>query len=308
MRRLFSLSSLLASLFYAGYIHAEAHVLTSIKPLQLIAAAVQEGLGEPQSLLPAGASAHHYSLRPSDIRHLSEAELFYWIGPDMETFLIEVLAERKGSSLALQSLPGVQLRHFAGEAAGEHDESEEEADADAAHRPGALDAHLWLSPTNARVIAQRMAEDLARVDPANASRYQQNLQGFEQRLAALDQRLQQRLRPLAQRPFFVFHEAYNYFEAAYGLQHQAAFHLSDEAQPGARHVAHLRERLQQAGPCCVFSEPPLRPRLAQTLSAGLPVTLAELDVLGVGLPVSAQGYEQLLEQLADQLATCLERP
>ena len=43
------------------------------------------------------------------------------------------------------------------------------------------------------------------------------------------------------------------------------------------HVAQMRERLQAAGPTCVFSEPPLRPRLAQTLSAGLPVTLAELD-------------------------------
>ena len=64
----------------------------------------------------------------------------------------------------------------------------------------------------------------------------------------------------------------------------------------------MRERLKATGPACVFSEPPLRPRLAETLSAGLPVRLAELDALGA----EAGSYEQLLEALAGQLAGCLE--
>jgi zinc transport system substrate-binding protein len=64
----------------------------------------------------------------------------------------------------------------------------------------------------------------------------------------------------------------------------------------------MRERLKAAGPACVFSEPPLRPRLADTLSAGLPVRLAELDALGAG----AQSYEQLLEDLGGGLAGCLD--
>ena len=58
-------------------------------------------------------------------------------------------------------------------------------------------------------------------------------------------------------------------------------------------------------PSCVFSEPPLRPRLAETLTAGLPVKLAELDALGGDLPVAASGYEQLLENLAGGLSECL---
>lgn len=80
------------------------------------------------------------------------------------------------------------------------------------------------------------------------------------------------------------------------------FTAASEVQPGARHVAAMRERLKATGPACVFSEPPLRPRLAETLSAGLPVRLAELDALGV----EAGSYEQLLEALAGQLAGCLE--
>lgn len=305
MRRLFSTGLLLSGLLASSSLLAQPQLLTSIKPLQLIAAAVQEGVGQPQVLLPPGASAHHYSLRPSDIRRLNEATLFYWIGPDMETFLSELSHRRQGETLALQELPGLQLRHFGDSNEHEAEHSEEAEDNDAEHHHGSLDAHLWLSSTNARLIAQRMAADLARFDPANAERYQQNQQAFSQRLDALDQRLQQQLSPLAQRPFFVFHEAYNYFEAHYGLSHQAAFHLSEEHQPGARRVAALRQRLQQAGPSCVFSEPPLQPKLAKTLAEGLPVRLAELDAQGIEVTVNAQGYEQLLEQLGTRLANCL---
>ena len=152
----------------------------------------------------------------------------------------------------------------------------------------------------------RMAADLSAADPANAARYQANAQAFSQRLTALDQRLKARLAGVQGQAYFVFHEAFDYFEAAYGLKHAGVFSVASEVQPGARHVAQMRERLQAAGPTCVFSEPPLRPRLAQTLSAGLPVTLAELDALGSAVPVGAQGYEQLLENLAGSLAGCLE--
>jgi zinc transport system substrate-binding protein len=163
-----------------------------------------------------------------------------------------------------------------------------------------------LLPANARVIAGKIAADLAQADPANATRYQANAKAFSARLDALDQRLKSRLNGLAGKPYFVFHEAYDYFEAAYGLKHAGVFSVLGEVQPGAQHVAAMRERLQQAGPSCVFSEPPFRPRLAQTLTAGLPVTLAELDALGGALPVDAKGYETLLENMAGELAGCLE--
>jgi zinc transport system substrate-binding protein len=331
--RLRSAASLLCVLFsFSAAVQAEVRVLASIKPLQLIAAAVQDGVGTPEVLLPPGASPHHYALRPSDVRRVREVELLYWVGADLESFLPRVLEARDKSSVAVQDLPGMQLRHF-GEEHEEHEEHDEhdghdghdghdDAEAaheqhepgheaehdehDHAHRPGSLDAHLWLLPANARVIAARMAADLVAADPANAARYQRNFAGFEQRLTALDEALRTRLSGVRGKPYFVFHQAYDYFEAAYGLAHAGVFSVSGEVQPGARHVAAMRERLQASGPACVFSEPPLRPRLAETLSAGLPVTLAELDGMGGSLEVDAGGYERLLAQLGETLAGCLE--
>ncbi|QGZ29274.1 zinc ABC transporter solute-binding protein [Stutzerimonas stutzeri] len=338
--RLFSLPLLLTAFFLGSApARAEVNLLASIKPLQLIAAAVQQGVDEPQVLLPAGASAHHYALRPSDVRHIRSADLFYWIGPDMEGFLEPMLNGRKGPTLAVQSLPGLTLRHFGGGHADSHQDEHHDDHAsddphaghddhahgahagheahdapaaaghaghDHAHRPGSLDAHLWLLPANAGIIAARMAEDLAAADPANAPRYRANLEAFSQRLEALDSRLRKRLGAVSSQPFFVFHEAYDYFEAAYGLEHTGVFSAGGEAQPGARHVADMRQRLEQAGPSCVFHEPPMRPRLADSLVRGLPAKVAELDPMGHGVETDATGYEQLIENLGTALAECLE--
>jgi len=287
---------------------AEVSVLTSIKPLQLIAAAIQDGAGTPDVLLPPGASPHSYSLRPSDVRRVRDAQLFYWVGPGLENFLPKVLEGRRGPSVALQDQAGMHLRKFADFSESNHpDHDEDDTGHDHDHRPGMLDAHLWLLPANAQVIAARMAEDLAIADPTNASRYQANLKAFDERMEQLDARLKQRIDPLKGKPFFVFHEAFDYFEEAYGLRHTGVFAVSADVQPGARHVASMRAQLQKAGPSCIFSEPPLRPRLADTLSQGLPVRLAELDDLGVGVKVDAQGYENLLGNLAGEFAGCLEK-
>lgn len=286
-----------------GSAHAEVKVLTSIKPLQLIAAAVQDGVAIPEVLLPPGASPHNYALRPSDVRKVQSVDLVYWIGPAMEGFLPRVLNGRTLPSVAVQDLPGLKLRRFAEDSLS-HAEEADEHDHD--HRPGSLDAHLWLSPVNARVIATKMAADLSAADPSNAARYQSNLKAFDERLDAMDLRLKARLAGIAGKPYFVFHEAFDYFEDAYGLKHAGVFSVAAEVQPGAQHVAAMRTRLQEVGKTCVFSEPPLRPRLAETLVAGLPVKLAELDALGGYTPATAHGYEQVLEKLGNDLAGCLE--
>ncbi|WP_414917725.1 zinc ABC transporter substrate-binding protein ZnuA [Pseudomonas sp. IT-P4] len=304
MSRLFSVFvAFIASFLLIGSAQAEVKVLTSIKPLQLIAAAVQDGVAIPEVLLPPGASPHNYALRPSDVRKVQSVDLLYWIGPDMEGFLPRVLNGRTLPNVAVQDLPGMKLRRFAED---NHSHAEEADEHDHDHRPGSLDAHLWLSPVNARVIATKMAADLIAADPANAARYESNLKAFDERLDALDARLKKRLADVQGKPYFVFHEAFDYFEDAYGLKHVGVFSVAAEVQPGAQHVAAMRARLQEVGKTCVFSEPPLRPRLAETLVAGLPVKLAELDALGGYTPATVQGYEQVLEKLGNDLAGCLE--
>ncbi|MDF2643818.1 MAG: zinc transporter substrate-binding protein, partial [Pseudomonas sp.] len=224
MRRLINLFAFLTtSLLVIAPAQADVQVLTSIKPLQLIAAAVQDGVGQPDVLLPPGASPHNYALRPSDVRRVRDVQLFYWIGPDMESFLPRVIQSRSQPAVAVQSLPGMKLRHFAADSSSHDDHDHGGNDHDHDHMPGSLDSHLWLSTVNARVIANKMAADLSAADAANAARYEQNAKAFVERLDALDAHLKDRVSVIADKPYFVFHEAFDYFEEAYGLKHAGVF-------------------------------------------------------------------------------------
>ncbi|QIB50374.1 zinc ABC transporter substrate-binding protein ZnuA [Pseudomonas sp. OIL-1] len=287
-------------------------VLTTIKPLQLIAAAVLDGVDAPGVLLPPGASPHSYALRPSDRRAVLQAERIYWVGPDLEMF-VERLLNNSQTAVELMDIPQLALRDMRqtlpgadnhsdspGAQAHQHEHGHE-------HTPGSLDAHIWLDPHNALTIARYMADDLQALYPDQAGKLTDNLTAFESRLTQLDTRLRARFEPLHDKPYFVFHDGYGYFEDHYNLAPRGIFSLSHEVQPGARHINALREQLQQAGPACVFSEPQFTPRLVDTLTRDLPIRKAELDPLGSEIKVDARGYEALLEGLADQLAGCLEK-
>ncbi|MEI2773496.1 MAG: zinc ABC transporter substrate-binding protein [Candidatus Competibacter sp.] len=88
---------------------AEPKVVASIKPVHSLVAGVMQGIGEPRLLVPGGASPHQYSLRPSDARAISEADVVFWIGPELESFASKPLRNTEGKlrAVALLDAPGV---------------------------------------------------------------------------------------------------------------------------------------------------------------------------------------------------------
>ncbi|MFW5680573.1 MAG: metal ABC transporter solute-binding protein, Zn/Mn family, partial [Pseudomonadota bacterium] len=92
MRRGVRVTALLACLQVPVTAMAAPDVVTSILPLQSLTAMVMDGIGEPTTLLPAGASPHAYALRPSEAARLERADLVVWVGPDLERFLERPLA------------------------------------------------------------------------------------------------------------------------------------------------------------------------------------------------------------------------
>lgn len=292
-----SLLALAAGLLLSFPSMADSRILTSIKPIQQITAALLDGIDEPAVLLPPGVSPHAFALRPSDRRALAEAERIYWIGPDLERFLDSLLHDN-ARARELMAVANLTLREFDEEHADDHHSHD--------HDANSLDPHIWLSPDNALTLARWMKTDLAPLYPEQEARLDANLHRFEQQLSALQAQLRTRFAPLKNKPYFVFHDGYGYLEEYLGIEHRGVFSLAHEIQPGARHVNELREDLRSAGRACVFSEPQFTPRLIASLTEGLPVETAQLDPLGANIEVGADGYIELLNSLASSWAGCLE--
>lgn len=295
-------------------------VVASINPVHSLAAAVMEGRGSPTLLLPGGVSPHATTLKPSDAAALQAAGVVFWIGPDLETFLEKPLQALAGQAtvVALAQADGVTRLPYRRGGAWEAHADDDHGHAHGHHHgtaahddhdgEGASDMHLWLDPRNASAMARAMAETLAAADADGAAHYRRNAAALGERLSALDQQLQQLLAPLRGRPFIVFHDAYQYFEARYGLQAVGAVTLSPEHQPSAGQVAAIRRQIRDSGAACVFSEPQFPPKLVATLIEGTPARAGVLDPLGAAIAPGPAAYPALLQGIADALSRCLAPP
>lgn len=303
-------------------VFAEPKVVASIKPVHSLVAGVMRGVGEPLLLVRGGASPHEYNLRPSDARAINEADIVFWIGPDLESFLVKPLnnAKDKARSIALLRAPGITVlplrqggawephrrgHHRDAERAPRHEHDEERHEHDHDHPEASFDAHVWLDPINAITMVRQIVAVLGTVDPDHRVDYERNGTALVERLNRLHQHLVAELTPLKEQPYIVFHDAYQYFERRYGLSAVGSVVLDPEQRPGAKRVAEIRARIRSLGVRCVFVEPQFQPALAETAIAGSSARRGILDPLGAELPAGPEVYFQLLQGLADGLRTCL---
>ncbi|EJE90135.1 high-affinity zinc transporter periplasmic component [Escherichia coli O26:H11 str. CVM10030] len=90
-------AALSAALWGGATQAADAAVVASLKPVGFIASAIADGVTETEVLLPDGASEHDYSLRPSDVKRLQNADLVVWVGPEMEAFMQKPVSKLPGA-------------------------------------------------------------------------------------------------------------------------------------------------------------------------------------------------------------------
>jgi zinc transport system substrate-binding protein len=266
-----------------------------------------EGVGEPYLLVRGGGSPHAYAMRPSDARALDQAQIVFWIGEAMETFLarpIEVLA---GDADAAPFARAQGVRLLARRAESAWDETGHDGHDEGPEDPGRSDMHLWLDPENAKAMVADIAARLTAVDPDRAQTYRTNAARIARQLSALDRELAETLTPLQDKPYIVFHDAYQYLEARYGLTSVGSMTDNAEQGPGAGRLSRIRERLGISGALCVFAEPQFEPDLVDTLVSGTGAQAAVLDPLGAGLPVGADLYADLMRAMAASLVACLLR-
>jgi len=313
-------------------------VVTDIPAVQSLAAQVMGDLGTPGVMLEQGGNAHHYQMKPSQARALQEADLVFWIGPEMTPWMARAIEAVALESKAIELLEsdGTLLRDFGGvlhsgghdhaddhaEEAGDHDHEDEHAeeahdhaeddhdeeahDDEHDHAHTGLDPHAWLEIGNAETWLGLMADRLAAADPENAATYAANAAAAKADLTALDARLSAELAPVAGTPFVVFHDAYGYFAAHYGLTVAGSIALGDAVEPGAGHLAELRADLATKGVACVFPEAQHDPKRVALLVEGTDVRIGgTLDPSGSSLAYGPGLYAALITGLADTLRDCL---
>lgn len=313
-------------------------VAVDIAPVHSLVARVMEGVGNPSLIVSPGASPHEYSLRPSEARALQEADLVFWISPDLTPWMAKAIETLSDTAVVTELLEAdgtttLPIRedalfeahdhgedHAAEEAAhDDHDHaseskeahdhedhaSEEKRDHDHAHDHGAHDAHAWLYPGNAAAWLNVIAAQLSAVDPRNAGAYFANAAEGRAEIEALTVEINALLDPVRGARFVVFHDAYQYFEVGFEFPASGAISLSDASDPSPARIAQIQTRIAEEGIDCVLAEPQFNPDLVATVLGDTAAKTGVLDPLGSDLEPGPALYPTLMRNLGAELAGCL---
>ncbi|MCW4153798.1 zinc ABC transporter substrate-binding protein [Halomonas sp. 18H] len=293
-------------------------VAVDIPPLHSLVDRVMGDLGSPELVIQPGASPHGYSMRPSEAKALANADLVFWVGPELAPWLGESIDSLAADtdSVSLLNVEGTRTLDFRQGATFEaHDHAHEGHEHDHAHEGhdhhghghshDGTDPHAWLDPANARVWLDAIAESLAKADPEHAETYQENARLGKAKLDGLIADLQTRLEGAQDTRFIVFHDAYQYFEKRFELAAAGAISLGDASDPSPARIDELRTTVTELGVDCVFSEPQFNPQLVDNVfgSTGVNTSIV-IDPLGADLTPGEALYPKLLQQLAEGVAEC----
>jgi len=292
---------------------ADPKVVVTIKPLHALVAQVMSGVGTPELLVKGASSPHSYALKPSEGRALHNADLFFRMSETVESFTIRVVKSlpKRVEIVTLQDAPGLKLLALRTGATFEphaHGKETAHGHGHSHARPqtgDAIDGHAWLDPDNAKVIVERIQQALGAKYPAHAPAFKANAAALAAKLDALAAELDGDLEPVADKPYIVFHDAFQYLERRYGLNVVGSISINPEVPPSAKRLTDLRRKIQSLGAVCVFAEPAFDRRLVDNLIEGTSARTGTLDAEGSSLDPGPDLYFALMRKLAGALKGCL---
>ena len=308
------LSFIIILFSYLSSSKAEIQVVTSIKPLHSLASMIMQGVGEPKLIVDGNTSPHNFSLKPSHAKILQTADIVFWIGEDIETFLEKSLSSlsKKAKVIELMQISQIKKLKFREKNIFEvshddhghkkHDDHGHKKHDDHGHAHGEFDPHIWLDPMNAKIILKEMTKELILLDKKNALKYKANLRNAHIKIDKLVMDINFKINKSAK--YIVFHDAYQYFENRFGLKTLGALTVNTDILPGAEQLKNIRNLIKKEKAKCIFSEPQFNPKIIKAIAKDTNIKTGVFDPLGADLKNNEDLYLKLIINLSNSLKNC----
>ena len=307
--------------FYsASALKAEIKVVTTIQPLHSLVANVMDGSGDLGLILEGSASPHNFSLKPSHARMLEKADVIFWFGEDLESFLeksLKTISTKAKiiSFMKLNEIPKLKFReknifkhddhddHKDEHKDGHDDHKDEHGHKDAhGHAHGEFDVHLWLDPINAKLMVKEIAHVLSEIDPSNAKKYNENADKTSLKIDIMVLEINKSINKKAR--FITFHDAYQYFEKRFKVPSMGALTVNTDVQPGAKQISEIRKHVKEENIKCIFSEPQFNPKIINVIAESTNIKTGVFDPLGSTFKPGKSLYFSLIKDLSKNLSGC----
>ncbi len=207
-------------------------VAVSIPPQKFLIDEIGAGACTCLVVIDKGQDPHVFEPTPRQLVALRRCDVYFRIGLPFEDVLVDKL---------LKVNPGMRVAGVTNAVGHAPDTHGHEAGAESRSE----DPHVWMSPDELVEISAAMAEELSRLDPADAGTYSTRQAQFMAKTAALKQALSTRLARAGVEIVVVYHPAWGHFAEAFGLEQVAV--ESHGQTPGARHLEAVSEAVRKQG-------------------------------------------------------------
>ena len=140
--------------------------------------------------------------------------------------------------------------------------------------------------------------------PNHADAFAQNKEQALKNLQALDANISDQVKPFKNLGLIVYHDAYTYFEEAYGLNVKTTVLDHHDASSGVNRIQMIRHLVDHGEVSCLAHEPQFNAKILTTIDPGQKLTRIEMDPIGVAYPAGAGQYGEMMQGLVNSLMQC----
>jgi zinc/manganese transport system substrate-binding protein len=207
------------------------------------------------TLVGPNGNAHVYAPSPGDAKKVADAKLVFVNGLGFEGWLERLVKASGTKAPIVVATKGIKPL----ERAGGHDHD---------HDHGRADPHAWQSVANAKIYVANIRDALTAADPAGKDAYLANAAAYLAKLDALEREVREVIAkvPADRRRVITSHNAFGYFQNAYGLSFTAPQGVSTEAEASAKDVAAIISQIKKQKAAAVFLENVTDPRLVEQIA------------------------------------------
>ncbi|MFH1509199.1 MAG: zinc ABC transporter substrate-binding protein [bacterium] len=272
--------------------NTKINIVTSFLPLTIFTENVVGETANVSGLLPPGTGPHEYSLSPSDIQKLADADVFIVNGVGLEDWLDDAITSANNPDLEIiVASEGIEL-------------ISEETSSD--ENNYVSNPHVWVSPIQAIKQVQNIIDGLATTDEKNKDIYNQNGENYIKQLQTLSTEISSKTSEAASNKIVTFHSAFAYFAHDYNLNQVAVIEEFPGKEPSAKYIADVEKQISELGIKAIFSEPQFSARLVEAIATDLNLEVSTLDPVATG-EVTPDYYEKVMRANLDNLITALNK-
>ena len=261
-------------LFLNTFILANMNVVVSILPEQTFVKAIGGDKVNVALMVLPGNSPHTYEPKPSQMKEIAKASLYFAIGVEFEKVWLPKFRTLNSSMKVVDLSSGIEKREIVAHHHYEHNEHHRDV-----HKADeSKDPHIWTDPKNVRKIAQNIFEALSKSDPKNSDYYKKNLESFLSKVDATDKEIRTLLADTPKgTKFMVFHPSWGYFAHAYGLE-QLAVEISGKS-PKPKEMIMLIKEARAEKVKAIFTQPEFSDAMAKVMAKELQIEVIKVSPL-----------------------------